>query len=474
MEVNMKLHNTLTKQVDDFIPIDQEVVKMYSCGPTVYDQVHIGNLSSFIYVDILRRNLTVNGQKVMHVMNFTDVDDKTISRSLEEFGHQGPMDALLKLTRKYSDVFLQDMEAVGNDVDAVTFVRATDCIDEMQTIIKDLLKKKFAYIADDGIYFSIESYKKSGKIYGQLSEVSSGSTSEARIQNDEYDKASVHDFALWKIQKPGEPAWDFEIKGKHLNGRPGWHIECSAMSRKFLNQPFDIHTGGVDLIFPHHENEIAQSTAGQDNPVMAQVFVHNEHILIDERKMSKSLGNFYTLADLKSKGYKPLDLRVLVLQSHYRSHAHFSWENLTAGQNRLRDLYALAALRWQTLSSLSNESEFSFSNVALEISQHLANDIDTPQVMAVLSQISATLQNRLIKTDELSQFDTMIKTIDSFTGLNLSTVRDISESQKKIIKDREAARSKQKWSQSDDLRVQLEQHGVGLRDTADGTIWFPM
>ncbi|HMH31121.1 MAG TPA: cysteine--tRNA ligase, partial [Methylomirabilota bacterium] len=216
----MKLHNTLTRQIDDFKPIQDGQVAMYSCGPTVYDHIHIGNLSSFIFADTLRRTLLAKGLKVNHVVNYTDVDDKTIKRSQEKYPEVEPLEALTKLTGKCIDVFLADIKAVGMDVDAIDFVKATDSIGDMQKLIAQLHKDGFAYIADDGVYFSIEAYKKSGKTYGQLTEITSSSTSEARIQNDEYDKESVHDFALWKLQKPNEPAWDFELDGKDLKGRP--------------------------------------------------------------------------------------------------------------------------------------------------------------------------------------------------------------------------------------------------------------
>ncbi|MBI5906432.1 cysteine--tRNA ligase, partial [Candidatus Saccharibacteria bacterium] len=259
----MKLYNTLTKKISVFQPLNDGHVGVYTCGPTVYDHIHIGNLSAFITADILRRVLGVNND-VKQVMNFTDVDDKTIRRSQEKYPELEAMDALKKLTEEYSQIFLQDMESVGNDVNAITFVKATDSIKQMQVLIHSLYDKKFAYITEDGVYFSIKAYKDSGKTYGQLTEITASSTSEARIANDEYSKASPHDFALWKKQKKDEPAWDFELDGHDLRGRPGWHIECSAMSATVLGQPFDIHTGGVDLIFPHHENEIAQSTAGKN------------------------------------------------------------------------------------------------------------------------------------------------------------------------------------------------------------------
>src|SRR5690606_33226263 len=229
---------------------------------------------------ILRRATAMQGYNVKHVMNFTDVDDKTIRRSRDQYPELDAMTALKKLTETYGELFLEDMKRVGNDIEALTFIKAADpaTIEGMRQLITRLYQEGFAYIADDGVYFSIDAYRKSGKVYGQLVEITEESTSSQRIQNDEYDKESAHDFALWKVQKPGEPAWEFTLDGHDLSGRPGWHIECSVMSRLELGQPFDINTGGIDLAFPHHENEIAQSTASESDPTYAQVFVHNEHI----------------------------------------------------------------------------------------------------------------------------------------------------------------------------------------------------
>lgn len=472
----MKLTNTLTHAIEEFTTDNPQKVRIYSCGPTVYDHIHIGNLSAFIFADTLRRALKLNGYETQHVMNFTDVDDKTIRRSHEQYPELEPKEALHKLTEHYSTIFLDDMAKVGNDLGAYEFVRATDAdvIAGMQALIQELYQHKFAYISDDGIYFSIEAYKQSGKTYGQLSDITVSSTSEARIQNDEYDKESAHDFALWKKQRDGEPAWQFELDGVDMTGRPGWHIECSVMSSRSLGQPFDIHTGGIDLIFPHHENEIAQSTAGKDDPIYARFFVHNEHILVDGKKMSKSLQNFYTLKDVLQKGYDPLAFRLLVLQSHYRSQAHFSWENLAAAQNRLRDLQALAALQWQPRDQVKDGGTIWFEDIAVELAAALADDLNTPGALAFLSDISKQMQAVLIDHEILSKFQTMLLDIDAALGLGLAFVPDISDEQKSLIAQREQARIDKNWSISDELRGRLAAQGVGLRDTEMGAIWYPL
>jgi cysteinyl-tRNA synthetase len=479
--MTLKLHNTLTKTIETLQPLTPNTVGIYSCGPTVYDNVHIGNLSSFIIADTLRRVVAANDLSVRHVMNFTDVDDKTIRRSHELYPELDAMTALKKLTGDYSESFLRDMRAIGNDVDALTFIRAADdaTIEGMRELITELLRNGFAYIADDGVYFSIDAYKKSGKTYGQLVALSESNTSAARIQNDEYDKDSAHDFALWKIQKPGEPAWEFSVDGKDLTGRPGWHIECSVMSRQGLGQPFDIHTGGIDLAFPHHENEIAQSTAGRDDTTYASMFVHNEHILVDGKKMSKSLNNFYTLADLTAQGIDPLAFRLLVLQSHYRRATNFSFDNAQAAKNRLHHWRTIAALRHQTHDTLRDDSEKSTDEQSLSllvfsqaIIEALNNDLNTPIALMIVDDAFSRLDGKDLGDIHQFGLTELLTTIDDTLGLQLiASTPDISDSAKQLILQREQARGDKNWQASDELRDQLLEKGIVVRDTAHGTIW---
>jgi len=469
----MKLHNTLARQVMEVSPMDGQTYRVYSCGPTVYDSIHIGNLGAFIAADTLRRALALGGKPVKHVMNLTDVDDKTIARSRQRYPDLEPMEALKRLTTEYADIFFADMKAVGNDTEAVIFVRATDNIDAMQDLIRQLRQGDFAYAADDGIYFSIRAYEASGKVYGQLSPVTASSTAAPRIQNDEYDKASAQDFALWKTQKPGEPAWDFELDGRDFRGRPGWHIECSVMSTGNLGQPFDIHTGGVDLIFPHHENEIAQSTAGKTDPVYARVFVHNEHILVDGKKMSKSLNNFYTLKDIVGKGYDPLAFRLLVLQSHYRSQAHFSFDNLEAAQNRLKALRNVAELRYQVANRADDAQQAFIDQSTRQIQDEIANDLNTPAALETIALAADEFERHGVTSAATEHFNKWLQTIDNLLGLQLlDSTPDISPEQKHLIADRESARQAKDWDKADQLRKQLEDQGIGLRDTPNGAVWF--
>jgi cysteinyl-tRNA synthetase len=469
----MKLHNTLNRDqpITQFTPIEKGKVRMYSCGPTVYDNIHIGNLRAFIVADVLRRTLTAQGLDVEHVMNFTDVDDKTIRRSAERYPDEQPLRALQLLTEEYEQIFVEDMDAIGNDIEAVEFVRATESIDAMQELIRNLHKAGFAYTTDDGVYFSIQAYQKSGKTYGQLLKLNAENTSESRIDNDEYDKESVHDFALWKTQKGGEPAWNFEIDGQDLKGRPGWHIECSAMSSKLLGQPFDIHTGGVDLIFPHHENEIAQSTALNDDGY-ANCFVHNEHLLVDGKKMSKSLENFYTLRNVQDKGFDPLAFRLLVLQSHYQKQMNFSWESLTAAQTLLTKWRNHAIMRYQSLDAEPQQgyTAASFKEARESILQVMSDNLGTPFAVSLINKELEKVSEYLMK-DAKDEFVALLEYIDAVFGLDLSTQENITDEQSALLDERKQHYQAKNFEKSDSLRDELKAQGISVRDTNHGQIW---
>lgn len=459
----MRLYNTRTHQVDEFHPLRDNEVRMYSCGPTVYNHAHIGNLSSYIYADILRRTLKANGYNVKHVMNFTDVDDKTIRDSHRDYPDDQPMLALQRLTKHYEQVFLDEMTAVGNNIHDVTFVKATDNIDIIQRLIRRLLSQGEAYVTDDGIYFSIAKYRQN-RTYGQLSHVDfADQQTTDRVAADEYDKDQVHDFALWKRQKPGEPAWDFQLAdGTDMPGRPGWHIECSAMSTRNLGQPFDIHTGGVDLIFPHHENEIAQSTAGDQPELYANFFVHNEHLLVNGKKMSKSAHNFYTLPDLAAKGYDPLDFRMLVLQSHYRSATDFSWQNLQAARNRRRHWRNIAELRHQISDNPSQEQTDQIHHLVEQALADLSNDLDTPNA---LKYFDAAYDCFSPQQTDLAALDYLVQSTDQLLGLGIAkSTPDIGETDYALIDQRQTARQTRDWTKSDQLRDKLQSRGINIMD----------
>lgn len=462
----MQLYNSLTKKLEPLEPKDGKV-RIYSCGPTVYERAHIGNLASFVYADTLRRAVEASGYEVEHVMNITDVDDKTIRNSREQYPDLPPMEALKKLTSHYEQLFIEDLKAVGVATAKIKFVRATDNIDEMQELIRNLLEAKVAYEADDGIYFSISEYKSRGKKYGQLVDINTNNTSQERINNDEYDKDNPHDFVLWKSQKPNEPAWDFNINGKNIAGRPGWHIECSAMSVKYLGQPFDIHTGGVDLKFPHHENEIAQSTA-LNGDLLAKLFFHSEHMLIDNQKMSKSLNNFLTLEDIKEKGFDPLAFRLFVLEGKYSNQRSFSWDNIEAAQNRLKNWQKSVDILWQedkAVDSALRDDEFEEG-----ARKNLEHDLDTPDTVALVDEIVDKVHNLHVCKPCL---ENILETIHSWLGINLTTGKsDITFSQKEMISAREAARENHAWQKSDELRDKLAEQGIGINDTPNGPVWY--
>jgi cysteinyl-tRNA synthetase len=471
----MKLYNSITKAIEDIRPLNNGIIRMYSCGPTVYNNLHIGNLATFIRDDLLKRTLRAQGYTVHHAMNMTDIDDKTIRDSrLPEFAHDDPMQALQNLTTKYADVFLEDIHKVGNDVDTIDFIKATETIDEMISTIQKIIDAGIGYIAEDGVYLSIEKYIAAGYTYGVLQHVDV-TAARSRINNDEYEKDVASDFALWKRQMTGEPAWDatFTTAGEQIDmpGRPGWHIECSAMSEKKLGVPFDIHTGGIDLKFPHHENEIAQSFAS-GYASFATTFVHMSHILVDGRKMSKSLGNFYTLRDIEEKGLLPLAFRLLVLSGHYQNETHFTWDALVSAENRLRHWHNVAALQWQTIKTTDRERVVYNDSITEDLLAPLANNLNSPQLLANVDARFAQIESALVTDEERADFRAYLKAIDELTGLVLHDTHDIGDELKDLINQREQARNDKDWALSDILRDDLAQKGIGLNDTQHGAIWY--
>jgi cysteinyl-tRNA synthetase len=460
------LYNSLSKSRQELKPIKEGMIGLYTCGPTVYNHAHVGNLASFIYADLLKNVLNASGYQVQHVMNFTDVDDKTISRSQQDHPGLEPMAALLKTTRHFEKIFLNDLKAIGIDTKNIIFLRATENISKMQTLIKSLLAAKIAYMAKDGIYFSINAYKSAGKKYGQLVEITAESTGAARVQNDEYDKNSIHDFALWKAKKEGEPAWDFKIDNQNIPGRPGWHIECSAMSASVLGQPFDIHTGGVDLKFPHHENEIAQSTAINSETKLANYFMHNEHMLVIGKKMSKSLNNFFTLDDIKKHGFDPLAFRLLVLQSHYRSQMNFTWEALEAAENTLNNFKAWADLQFQSFKSEPLKTNYLEALNTFKIK--ILDNLKTPDALAYLSGMINRTSDLGVDSSAIAQ---AVPIVEGYLGLGLNDRKNITSRQRQLIGEREKVRKAEEWQKSDQLRQELAGEGIEINDTNNGPIW---
>src|SRR5579862_6018780 len=362
--VQIRLHNTLTNDLQPLQPLHPGEVRMYTCGPTVYASAHIGNFRTFMFQDILRRFLRARGYSVLQVMNVTDVDDRIIqSAAAAGVG-------IREYTDKYIQAFLEDIDALHIEMPE-ELVRATDHIEDMVALIEKLQQKEMTYTSDGSIYFRISKFPA----YGKLSKIDvSGMQAGARVDVDQYEKENARDFALWKAPKAGEHFWETRIGP----GRPGWHIECSAMAMKYLGDTLDIHTGGVDLAFPHHENEIAQSEAATGK-TFVRTWLHAEHLIIEGQKMSKSLGNFYTLRDLFAKGHKPSTIRFLLLSVPYRRQLNFTEDGVTQARNsieRLRNF--VARLKAEKFAGGSNpEIQKQIEKAEHDFDSALADDINT-------------------------------------------------------------------------------------------------
>lgn len=464
-ESQIKLFNTLTREKEAFIPLEPGKVGLYTCGPTVYDYAHIGNFRAFVFEDLLKRWMEYKGLKVTHVMNLTDVDDKTINESQKE---EKP---LKEYTNFYANAFFEDIKVL-NIKPAHIYPRATNNIQEMVTIIKILLQKNVAYKGEDGsIYFAISKFPDYGKLsHIKTAELKAG----ARVKQDEYAKEEAQDFALWKAYVPedGEVYWETEL-GK---GRPGWHIECSAMSMKYLGETFDIHCGGVDNMFPHHENEIAQSEAATGKPFV-RYWLHNEHLLVEGKKMAKRLGNFYTLRDLLKKGLTPLAIRFLLLSTHYRQQFNFTFEGLEAAngaieriinlQRRLQD--AQGKKENKTLTQLSEKFQTCFSGAMdddLNISVALAS------LFEFVREVNNLLDENAINKDEAKKIIQLIKEVDRVLGVLPKPKEEILPKEaEQLIKRREQARKDKDWKTADAIRIELRAMGVIIEDTLQGIRW---
>jgi cysteinyl-tRNA synthetase len=453
--IQIQLYNSLSKRKEIFDSLKVGEVSIYSCGPTVYDSVHIGNLRSFIMADTLQRMMRqVGGYKLRWVMNITDIDDKMIARAKEKYPDLDPKSALRKLADEYSEKFLADLNKVNVELDEVSaWPHATDYIEKMQTLIAKLFKSGVAYEAEGSIYFALDEYRKSGHKYGQLAQVTYATQS--RI-DDQDQKQGAGDFALWKAEKAGEPSWDFELDGKNYPGRPGWHIECSVMSTDLLGDEFDIHTGGIDLKFPHHENEIAQC-GGK----LARYWVHNEHLTVQNAKMAKSEGNFIRLEDI----YDPIAFRLAILSAHYRSQMDYSMNILESAGRRL------ASLREWTSKIVNNPqagTSPSIGDYIKSFNQAMADDMNTPLALSYLAQI----ENSQARTEDVYVF---ILHLDDVLGLklldNVKKVRD-NPQVLDILDKRDEARRQKDYGASDSLRNQLDELGIGVEDNQDEQIVF--
>jgi len=458
--------NTLTRKKEKFKPLEEGKVKIYTCGPTVYDFAHIGNFRAFLFEDLLKRWLIQRGYKVTHVMNLTDIDDKTIK------GSQKEGIPLSQFTDFYVKAFFEDIKVL-NIESANFYPKATDQIPEIVTLIKTLMAKGIAYKGEDNsIYFSVSKFPD----YGRLSKIKVNELKVgARVNQDEYAKEEAQDFALWKAWTPddGDAFWETEL-GK---GRPGWHIECSAMSMKYLGETFDIHCGGVDNMFPHHENEIAQSEAATGKKFV-NYWMHNEHLQVEGKKMSKSLGNFYTLRDLLAKGYDPISIRYLLMSTHYRQQFNFTFESLEASKaavERLRNFVrrlheAEGEINTGKVAILSAKLEACFGG---SMDDDLNIGVALSSLFDFIREINGLLDANLVSKLEAADVGGLMMRIDDVLGVvGRVEMEDTLPSEIDVlVQKREKARKKKKWKEADAIRSELKSMGIILEDTAQGVKW---
>jgi len=490
----IQLFNTLSGKLEEFRPLEDNLVRMYACGPTVYDYAHIGNFRSFIVVDTLRRFLRQSGFQLKHVMNITDVDDKIIRNAARDGV------TVQQYTAKYRQGFLEDADAL-NIQRPEMLVDATDHIQEMAHFIAVLRDKGYAYATDDGsYYFRIAEFPE----YGKLSKKDfSGMEDGARVDVDEYEKDNARDFALWKAPKPGEAQWDTEIGP----GRPGWHIECSTMSMKYLGETFDIHLGGEDLIFPHHENEIAQSEA-KTGKQFAHFWVHTRFLLVEGEKMSKKLGNFYTVRDLVLMGHKPSSIRFLLMSVPYRKQLNFTFDGLTQAANsvdRLRNFkLRIESTRWPEGSN-PKVAELA-KKTAEEMTLAMSDDLNTARLLGAMfdmvRDVNAAADAGEVRKDDiahvmkaLEQFEEIFAVLkdddagkvrsivewaeheglhDKITPVaaELAKAAALSEEDvERLVSEHSQARKARNFARSDEIRNQLADNGIILENTKDGVRW---
>lgn len=488
----LHLFNTLSGRVEPFAPSEDQLVRMYACGLTVYDYGHIGNFRTFLAVDVLRRFLRQSGFKLKHVMNITDVDDKIIRNASREGV------SVQQYTQKYEAAFLEDMETLSLEHPELV-VRATEHIPEMAHFIRELQHKGFAYRAEDGsYYFRIAKFPG----YGKLSKRDfAGMENGARVDVDEYDKDNARDFALWKAPKPGEASWDTEIGP----GRPGWHIECSVMSTKYLGETFDLHAGGEDLVFPHHENEIAQAEA-LTGKTFARFWMHVRFLLVEGEKMSKSLGNFFTIRDLVCKGHKPSSIRFLLASVPYRKQLNFTFDGLTQAANSVERLRNFK-LRLETEQFPEGTNDLMrglADNTVRAMTAGLNDDLNTAQALGAIFDMvreanAAADAGHLRKDDAgplldaLQKFDEVFAVLPDDDAAKIAQIVEWADREGKevspearelakaaglsdsevdaLISEMQGARKARNFGRSDAIRAQLNEAGIIVEITKDGARW---
>jgi cysteinyl-tRNA synthetase len=471
----IRFHNTYSGKVEPFVPLKPGEVKMYTCGPTVYDFAHIGNFRTFIFQDVLRRFLKLRGFKLQHVMNLTDVDDRIIANAAAAGV------SIRDYTEKFVRAFFADCKTLSVE-SPEHWIRATDNINDMVALIQRLQRNTYTYDSEGSIYYRIAKFPD----YGKLSKIDlAGMQINARVDNDRYEKESARDFALWKAPKPGEHFWETPIGA----GRPGWHIECSAMAMKFLGETLDIHTGGIDLSFPHHENEIAQSEAATGKKFV-NYWMHAEHLLVEGEKMSKSAGNFFTLRDLFLMGYKPSALRFALCSVPYRRQLNFTFDGLQQAASSVERLRNFAARLKNEKFPAGKPSNLTAraSQAADDFDAALSDDLNTAQALAAMYDFVreaniAMDKGEFHQTDVpfaqefLANFDKVFAIVEDNDAAKLKDLGydagpdnpDDAEIEK-LVAERQAARQRRDFPESDRIRKELLDRGIILEDTKDGNV----
>lgn len=477
--MRLHLHNTLTRTTDEFAPQKEGVVLLYTCGPTVYNDLTVGNWTAYIYWDILVRTLLMNNYEVNRVMNITDVghlvSDADEGQDKLEKGAQREGKTAWEIANLYTAHFLDGMAKL-NLITPEHITRATDFIPQQLELVRTLKQKGYTYQIDDGIYFDTAKFPT----YAQLARLDlEAQKAGARVQFNT-QKRNPSDFALWKFTPQGEkrdmewptPPDLLDTPTENKAGFPGWHLECSAMAMDILGPTLDIHTGGIDHIPVHHTNEIAQSESASGKQ-FAHYWVHSNHLKVDGTKISKSLGNGYTLGDLRQKGFDPLDLKMFVLQGQYHNEGNFTFDNLAAAKQRLAHWKSVAALRWQ-VSGKDSPTETIPIAAKGAIMQALNDDLNTPQALRVIDDAFSRIEATATTEIRQSELIDLLEFIDQVLGLALlDTTPDISDDAKQHIVEREHAREQKDWQASDRIRDQLKAMGVRVKDTPAGTIWEP-
>ncbi len=482
--MSLQFHNQLSKKIDEFHPITEGKVTLYTCGPTVYNYLTVGNWTAYVYWDTLVRTLTANNLEVTRVMNITDVghlvSDADDGEDKLEKGAKRDGKTAWEVAQHYTEDFLQGMAALN--LIAPTYIpKATEYIEQQLDLVRILKDKGFTYQISDGIYYDTAKFPT----YGDFADLDlDAQKAGARVEFNP-EKRNPSDFALWKFTPIGEKRdmeWptpvDLTIDGTARPGFPGWHLECSAMAMTLLGKTIDIHTGGIDHIPVHHTNEIAQSEAANEVP-FAHYWLHNNHLKVNGTKISKSLGNGYTLQDIQEKGYDPLDLRMFILQSHYRTEGNFTFENLSAARNRRLNWRNIAALRHQTHDTLEPDTvtETDSKTVSLYAASQaligsLSDDLNTSEAMAVIDSAFDMVVSSKLEDIHQHALVSFLETIDQLLGLNLlGTTPDISDDLKRLIVERARAREEKNYQRSDEIRDALIKNGIAVRDTASGPIW---